>query len=477
VIAAIEPGATFAGYRVESVVGRGGMGVVYRAWDLSLERPVALKLIAPELAEDERFRARFLREPRLAASLDHPGVVPIYEAGEWERQLYLAMRFVEGSDLKSVLEREGRLPPERALIVLAQVADALDAAHRRDLVHRDVKPANVLLDGDGHAYLTDFGITKQLGAVSTDTGRMLGTLDYLAPEQIRGEDVDGRTDGYALGCVLYECLAGTPPFRRSTEAETLWAHMNDEPPALPSEPRLAPVLRRGLAKDREDRYGTCAELVDEAAGQLGLAAPRAGGRLSRAALLLAIGGVLLGAAAVFALTRSLGDDGAESGGPLLDVATNSVGAVDARAGELALAAPLPGRPTDVAAAGRQHGSRPSTPPRPLASVLGPARSRAPSRCPGGRTPSRSAKARSGSRTAGAGSYRAFRPVTSGCLNGSPFQRPAKRRSRPVACRLHGRRLPSRAAPYGSRTDRSALFGSKPTRARRPPRRLAGGSMR
>jgi serine/threonine protein kinase len=218
VIASIRPGATFAGYRVESQVGRGGMGVVYRAWDLSLDRPVALKLIAPELAEDERFRARFLREPRLAASLDHPGVVPIYEAGEWEGRLYLSMRFVEGSDLKSVLEREDRLAPERALVVLAQVADALDAAHRRDLVHRDVKPANVLLDEDGHAYLTDFGITKQVGGVSTDTGGVLGTLDYLAPEQIRGEDVDGRTDGYALGCVLYECLAGTPPFRRSTEA-------------------------------------------------------------------------------------------------------------------------------------------------------------------------------------------------------------------------------------------------------------------
>jgi Protein kinase domain len=351
VIVAIEPGATFAGYRVESLVGRGGMGVVYRAWDLSLERPVALKLIAPELAEDERFRARFLREPRLAASLDHPGVVPIYEAGEWERQLYLAMRFVEGSDLKSVLAREGKLAPERALVVLAQVGDALDAAHRRGLVHRDVKPANVLLDEDGHAYLTDFGITKQLGAVSTDTGRVIGTLDYLAPEQIRGEDVDGRTDGYALGCVLYECLAGTPPFRRSSEAETLWAHMKDEPPTPPEHPSLAPVLRRGLAKDREDRYGTCAELVDAAAGRLGLAAPRAGGRLSRAALLLAVGGVLLGAAAVFALTRSLGGDGSESTAPLLDVATNSVGAVDARAGELALAAPLPGRPTDVAAAG------------------------------------------------------------------------------------------------------------------------------
>jgi hypothetical protein len=350
VIAAIRPGATFAGYRVESLVGRGGMGVVYRAWDLSLERPVALKLIAPEQAEDERFRARFLREPRLAASLDHPGVVPIYEAGEWEGQLYLAMRFVEGSDLKSVLEREGGLAPERALVVLAQVADALDAAHRRGLVHRDVKPANVLLDESGHAYLTDFGITKQVGGVSTDTGRVVGTLDYIAPEQIRGEDVDGRTDGYALACVLYECLTGAPPFRRATEAETLWAHMQDAPPAPPDHPRLAPVLRTGLAKDREDRFGSCAEFVDAAAGALGLAAPLADRRLSRIALLLALGGVLLGAAAVLALTQTLGGDDAPSSDPLLDVATNSVGAVDARTSELALAVPLPGRPTDVAAA-------------------------------------------------------------------------------------------------------------------------------
>jgi hypothetical protein len=348
-IAAMGPGATFAGYRVESLVGRGGMGVVYRAWDLSLERPVALKLIAPELAQDERFRARFLREPRLAASLDHPGVVPIYEAGEWEGQLYLAMRFVEGSDLKSVLEHEGKLAPERALVVLAQVADALDAAHRRELVHRDVKPANVLLDEGGHAYLTDFGITKQLGRASTETGQMVGTLDYLAPEQIRGEGVDGRSDCYALGCVLYECLAGAPPFRRATEAETLWAHMQDEPAPLPAHPALDPVLKKGLAKDREDRHGTCAELVDAAAGALGLAVPLAGRRLSRVTLLLVLGGVLLGAAAVLALTRSLGGDAADSGAPRLDVATNSVGAVDARTSKLALAAPLPGRPTDVAA--------------------------------------------------------------------------------------------------------------------------------
>jgi hypothetical protein len=347
-ILAMSPGATFAGYRVESLVGRGGMGVVYRATDLSLQRPVALKLIAPELAQDEHFRDRFLREPRLAASLDHPSVVPIYEAGEWERQLYLAMRYVEGSDLRTLLERDGELSPEHSLGVLAQVADALDAAHRRGLVHRDVKPANILLDEDGHAYLTDFGITKELGGVSTDTGRLVGTLDYLAPEQIRGEEVDSRTDCYALACVLSECLAGAPPFRRATEAETLWAHMQEEPAPLAGYPTLDEVLLHALAKDREDRYGTCAELVDAAGGALGLGGPPlVGRRLSRGALLLALGGLLLGAAAVLALTQSVGDDASERG-PLLDVATNSVGAVDVKTSKLALAAPLPGRPTDVA---------------------------------------------------------------------------------------------------------------------------------
>src|SRR5918996_149392 len=262
--AAFTPGTTFAGYRVESLIGRGGMGVVYLARDLSLDRPVALKLIAPELAQDEQFRARFLREPRLAASLDHPNVIPIYEAGEHEGQLYLAMRFVEGSDLKSVLERDGELPPGRALRIVGQVAGALDAAHRRALVHRDVKPANVLLDQDGHVYLTDFGITKQLGGASTDTGRVVGTLDYLAPEQIRGDPVDGRTDCYALACVLYECLAGAPPFRRQTEAETLWAHMQEEPGPLPGYPPLDPVLQSALAKDRDERYPSCAALIEAA---------------------------------------------------------------------------------------------------------------------------------------------------------------------------------------------------------------------
>lgn len=237
----IGPGATFAGYRVESLIGRGGMGVVYRATDLSLERPVALKLIAPELAEDERFRERFLKEPRLAASLDRPSVVPIYEAGEQDGQIYLAMRYVEGSDL-TILQRDGKLTPERALAILGQIAGALDAAHRRSLVHRDVKPANVLLDDDGHAYLTDFGITKQLGGEATDTWRLVGTLGYLAPEQIREEAVDVRTDCYSLACVLYECLSGSPPFHRDTEAETMWAHMQEQPEPLRGYPVLDPVL-------------------------------------------------------------------------------------------------------------------------------------------------------------------------------------------------------------------------------------------
>ena len=329
--AAISPGMIFAGYRVEELVGRGGMGVVYRATDLSLERPVALKLVAPELAEDERFRERFLREPRLAASLDHPHVIPIYEAGEHDGQLYLAMRFVEGSDLRTILEREEKLSPERTLAVLAQVADALDAAHRRALVHRDVKPANVLLDEDGHAYLTDFGITKQVGGDSTDTGSVVGTLDYLAPEQIRGDPVDGRADVYALGCLLYECLAGVPPFRRDTEAETLWAHMQEEPPPLRDHRGLDPVLRKALAKDQEDRYGSCAELIDAAADALGLArAPRAARRsivppaVRRHGRAILAGGLLLLAAtialAIVALTG--GEDG--SVGPI----GNGVAAID-----------------------------------------------------------------------------------------------------------------------------------------------------
>src|SRR5215211_4356672 len=302
-------GSTFAGYRIDSLVGRGGMGVVYRARDLALDRPVALKLIAPELAQDERFRTRFLRESRLAAALDHPHVVPIHEAGEHEGQLYLAMRFVEGEDLKTRLERESAVAPARAVAVLAEIADALDAAHRRGRVHRDVKPANVLLDEDGHAYLTDFGITKQVGDASTGTGGLVGTLDYLAPEQIRGGEVDGRADCYALGCVLYECLTGTPPFRRETEAETLWAHMQGEPPAVPGHPELDRVIAKALAKDPDDRYETCTALIDAARPPAvpGVRSPRVRRRLLRRRSALLAGGLVLVAGAAAAVITSSDD--------------------------------------------------------------------------------------------------------------------------------------------------------------------------
>ncbi|HEY7453263.1 MAG TPA: serine/threonine-protein kinase [Thermoleophilaceae bacterium] len=344
---AIAPGALFGGYRIEAEAGRGGMGVVYRATDLSLGRPVALKLIAPELAEDPAFRERFLREPRLAASLDHPSVVPIYEAGERGGQLYLAMRWVEGNDLRQMLQREGRLDPETTVAVLTQVAEALDATHRRGLVHRDVKPANILVDGDGHTYLSDFGISERDGV---GPSRMAGTLDYLAPEQIRGEEVDGRTDCFALGCVLHECLSGTPPFRRDTESEALWAHLREPPPPLRAYPALAPVIARALAKEPDDRYPTCEEMMDSAASSLGVAGVGpAGRRLSRAALLILAGAVLLAAAAGAVLLSEEGGEPSERA-PALDVATNSVAAVSAGDTVLEMAVPLPGRPTDVALA-------------------------------------------------------------------------------------------------------------------------------
>ena len=345
---AMGPGVLFGGYRIEAVAGRGGMGVVYRATDLSLARPVALKLIAPEFAQDPGFRERFLREPRLAASLDHPGLVPIYEAGERDGQLYLAMRWVEGSDLGQMVRLEGRLSAEVTVNVLTQVAAALDATHRRGLVHRDVKPANILVDDDGHAYLADFGISGEAGA----GGRMAGTLDYLAPEQIRGEDVDGRADCFALGCVLHECLSGAPPFRRESEGEALWAHLREPPLPLRDHPELEPVMARALAKERDERYPSCEEMMVAAAAALGVASSAtAGRRLSGATLLVLGGSVLLAVAAAAALVSSLGGDSSGPRSAALDVATNSVAAVGMRDPGVKLAVPLPGRPTDVALSG------------------------------------------------------------------------------------------------------------------------------
>jgi streptogramin lyase/predicted Ser/Thr protein kinase len=315
-------GMELLGYRIERVLGRGGMSVVYLAEDLRLKRQVALKLLAPPLTEDEAFRERFLEESQLAASLDHPNVVPIYAAGETGDELYIAMRYVEGQDLK-VLVRAGALAPERAIRICSQVAEALDFAHERGLVHRDVKPSNVLLDAKEHVYLADFGLTKRLGEGRTVEPALFGTIDYVAPEQIRGDEIDGRVDVYALGCLLYECLVGSSPFRRGSDAATLFAHLEDEPPPLPG---LDDVLSRALAKEPDLRQQTCCELIEEAREALGIAAPAP--RRSRLPLAAAAAAVAIAAAALLAvsLTRSGGPASSGLDGRLLriDPASNRV---------------------------------------------------------------------------------------------------------------------------------------------------------
>jgi hypothetical protein len=346
----LETGVRLGGYVIDGVVGRGGMGVVYRATEIALERPVALKLIAPELANDEGFRERFLRESRLAASLDHPAILPLYAAGEADGQLYIATRFVDGIDLRAMLAKNGPLPAERTLSLVHQVADALDAAHARNLVHGDVKPGNVLVDASDHCYLCDFGLTTQIGIRgSTFTGGLKGTLDYLAPEQIRRDNVDGRADQYALACVLYELLAGRPPFRRETEAQTLWAHMQEDAGPIREQPELDAVVARALAKDPDERYESCNAFVEDARAALGLApSPITVRRRRRRAgrLLFASGAVLLAATAVVvALVLTAGDGG-------VDVRPNSLALVDPRSFDAVAAVPVGNAPTATAASKR-----------------------------------------------------------------------------------------------------------------------------
>jgi CheY-like chemotaxis protein len=274
----LATGATFAGHRIDGIAGRGGMGIVYAATDLTLDRLVALKLIAPSVAADEEFRARFERECRVAASLEHPHLVPIYHAGHDAGRLYVTMRFVEGSDLRALLAEGGRLEPERAVAIVAQVAGALDEAHRHGLVHRDVKPGNILLGHDGadeHVYLTDFGITKQrtAGPDITRTGMAVGTADFMSPEQARGGDVDGRADVYSLGCVLFRALTGEVVFDRDSDLDKLWAHVHEPPPALLDvRPELPPALgaaiTHALAKQPGERPSTAGALAREAQAAL-----------------------------------------------------------------------------------------------------------------------------------------------------------------------------------------------------------------
>jgi YVTN family beta-propeller protein len=313
-------GSELAGYRLEALVGRGGMGVVFRAYDLALERPVALKILAPELAEDERFRERFLRESRLAASIDHPNIVPVYDAGEVAGELYIAMRYVDGAELKQLLAG-GPLAKEQAVAIAGQIAAALDAAHARGLVHRDVKPSNVLVTEDGHVYLADFGLTRRLSdqAAGFDAGFSLGTPAYVAPEQIEGKEVDGRADQYSLACLLHECLTGVTPFARPSEMAVLFAHLEEAPPAPPG---LEQVLPRALDKDPAQRYVTCTELVDAARRALGIASPaRSRWPLAIAGLGLA---VIAAAMLAFFLTRG-------GGGP---VTTGTVVRLDAATGKI-----------------------------------------------------------------------------------------------------------------------------------------------
>jgi serine/threonine-protein kinase len=262
-------GSEIAGYLIESELGRGGMGVVYLAYDPRLKRRVALKLVAPPFARGIGLPERFMHESELAASLDHPNVVPIYEAGEAGGRLFIAMRYVEGTDLRALL-REGPLPPKRTLELVSQVASALDAAHARGLVHRDVKPSNVLVDATDHVYLADFGLTRRMREPKVAEDGLVGTIEYVAAEQIRGAEVDGRADVYSLGCVLYECLAGRPPFAHDSDVAVLFAHLASEPPTLPG---LEAVLQKALAKDPAERFDSCGALVEAATTAMGLVRP------------------------------------------------------------------------------------------------------------------------------------------------------------------------------------------------------------
>jgi predicted Ser/Thr protein kinase len=353
VIAEDRIGTELAGYRIERVLGRGGMSVVYLAHDPRLNRNVALKLLAPELAEDEAFRLRFLRESRLAASLDHPNVVPVYEAGEVDGLLYIAMRYVSGTDLKALLRAEGTLAPERALALAAQVASALDAAHERGLVHRDVKPSNVLLTGrpgKEHCYLADFGLSTSTSDRSlADARQVVGTIDYVAPEQIRDVRVDGRADVYSLACLLYECLVGEVPFPRSSDVAVIYAHLEEPAPkASERAPTLSAavdaVLQQGTAKLPDERWQTCGALLEAARSALGDGTAR--GRVRRRSRGLAIAAALAGAAAAAAAAAlTLG------GGGTAVAASDSLVRIDLRSGRTVGGLAVGARPTAVTVCG------------------------------------------------------------------------------------------------------------------------------
>jgi hypothetical protein len=282
----LRVGELFAGHRIEAVVGRGGMGVVYLAVHERLKQRRALKVIASEYSRDDEFRRRFEREWEVAAAIDHPHVITIFDAGEDAGQLYIAMRYVDGSDMRRLIADRGRLDPLLTARIVGQIASALDAAHRRGLVHRDIKPANVLVAGGDEttAYLTDFGLTKAVSSETsglTRTGMFVGTLDYIAPEQLEGI-VTPRCDVYALGCLAFHALSGQVPYPQPTAPAKMWAHINTPPPHLSGAPaQLAGAVARAMAKDPDERFASAGEF----AGALAATAPagaRAGGRRAAA---------------------------------------------------------------------------------------------------------------------------------------------------------------------------------------------------
>lgn len=268
-------GDLLAGYRIQGLIGRGGMSEVYRAEHVTLERAVALKVLDPKLAHSDGFRERFLRESRLASSLDHPNIVQIFEAGEAGGYLYIAMRLVDGGDLRSLITERGALDVDLVLRVVSATARGLDAAHRSGLIHRDVKPANILIARADetkreHVYLSDFGLTKRIGAQSryTETGHLVGSAHYMAPEQIEGEQITTRADVYALGCVLFEMVTGKVPYDRDSDLAVLWAHVNSDVPSVRAARSELPaalddVIARALSKRPDDRYESCGDLASD----------------------------------------------------------------------------------------------------------------------------------------------------------------------------------------------------------------------
>src|SRR5262245_37967038 len=364
----VPTGTVLAGFRVERLIGEGAMGAVYLA-----EAPdggqVALKLLSPELARDDRFRQRFLRESHVAASLDHPHIVPTIASGEEGGVLYLAMAYVEGADLRELLRHTGRLEPERTLSLIRQVAEALDAAHAAGLVHRDVKPGNILVTQGPEAeqaYVCDFGLARHVTSVSSLTGErgFVGTIDYVPPEQIEGGPIDGRADVYSLGCVLFECLTGERPFERESELSVVFGHLNEPPPKLSAvRPELPQefdqVFDTALAKSADDRYSTCRELA--AAARAALEGKTFVRRKLRRRRLLVVAAALTVAAGVTAggiLATRAGHTRATTSPPPIVLRANALNVVSVRARRVMASIALGSRASqpyadfDLATAGR-----------------------------------------------------------------------------------------------------------------------------